>query len=85
LKGRDLIWVWRFSNAGRFSQGLVGLALRPTSVDAEDLVINDDTQRQKVKHICEVMPYVGITVLARALSVESIGLGDATRFVVPAD
>lgn len=40
------------------------LLLRPTSVYAEDLVVDDDAQRQKVKHVCEIMPYVGIAVFA---------------------
>lgn len=40
------------------------LLLRPTSVYAEDLVVDDDAQRQKVKHVREIMPYVGIAVFA---------------------
>lgn len=38
--------------------------LMPTSVYAEDLVIDDDAQRQKVKHVCEIMPHIGIAVFA---------------------
>lgn len=51
----------------------------------EYLIINHDTQCQKVEHVGEVMPDIGITVFARALGVETVRLGDAARLVVAAD
>lgn len=52
---------------------------------AEDLVVYDDAERQKVEHVGEVVPDIRIAVLARALGVETVGLGHAARLVVAAD
>lgn len=43
-----------------------------TSVDAEYLVVDNDAQRHKVKHVGKVVPHVGISVFARAFGIESI-------------
>ena len=39
---------------------------------AEDLIVYDDGERQKVEHVGEVMPDIGITILARAFSIKPI-------------
>jgi hypothetical protein len=52
---------------------------------AEYLVVDDDGEGEIVKHVCEVVPDVRVAVLARALSVEAVGLRYAARFVVAAD
>lgn len=49
---------------------------------AEDLIVDDYTQGEKVKHVGEVVPHVGVAVFPRALRVETVGLGDTARFVV---
>jgi hypothetical protein len=49
-----------------------------TSVDAEDLVVDDHAECQKVKHIGEVMPDVGVAVLARAFRVKAVRLRHAS-------
>lgn len=54
-------------------------------MDTENLVIYDDTKRQKVKHVGKVMPDIGVAVLARAFGVEAVGLGDAAGFMVASD
>jgi hypothetical protein len=54
-------------------------------MNTENLVVDDNTQGEEVKHIGEVVPDIGISVLSRALSVEPIGLGDAARLVVASD
>ncbi len=41
-------------------------------MNAEDLVVDDYTQGEEVKHVGEVMPDVCIAVFARAFSVEAI-------------
>src|ERR1051326_9615302 len=56
-----------------------------TAVDAEYLVVDDDRERQEVKHVGEVVPYVGIPVFPAAFSIEAVRLGDAAGLVVPAD
>ena len=35
-----------------------------TSVDTEYLVVNHDAQRQEIEHIREIMPHIGVAVLA---------------------
>lgn len=58
---------------------------RQAAVHAEDLVVDDDRQRQEVEHVGEVVPHVGVAVLARALGVEAVRLRHAARLVVAAD
>ena len=52
---------------------------------AEDLVIDHDGQREEVEHVREVVPDVGVAVLAVAFGVEAVGLGYASGLVVAAD
>lgn len=52
---------------------------------AKYLVVDHDAESQEIKHVREIVPDVGIAVLAGAFSVETIRLGDATRFVISAD
>jgi len=54
-------------------------------VHAEYLVVDDDRQRQEIEHVSKVMPYICIAVFSRALGVEAVRLGYATRFVVATD
>lgn len=43
-----------------------------TSVNAENLVVDDDAQRQKIKHVGKIMPYIGIAILSRTFGIKSI-------------
>ena len=54
-------------------------------MDAEDLVINDAGEGEVVEHIGKVVPDSSVAVLAAALCVEAVGLGDSSRFVIAAD
>ena len=56
-----------------------------TSVYTKDLVIYHDAERQKVKHVCKVMPDVGIAIFPGTLGVEAVGLRHASRLVVASD
>lgn len=58
---------------------------RQTTVDAEDLVIDDAGEGEVVKHVGEVVPDSGVAVLAAAFGVEAVGLGNTARLVVAAD
>lgn len=49
---------------------------------AEDLIVDDNRQRQEVKHVGEIVPHIRIAVLSRALGVEAVRLGDTARLVV---
>jgi len=53
-----------------------------TSVHTKYLVINNNTQSEKVKHVCEIVPDIGIAIFPRTFGVKAIGLGDAARLVV---
>lgn len=56
-----------------------------TAVDAEDVVVDDDTEGEEVEHVCEVVPHTRIPVFATTLRVEPVALRHAPAFVVPAD
>src|SRR3954467_2908948 len=47
-------------------------ARRETSVETEDLVVNERGERQEVEQVCEVLPDVGVAVFAQALVVEAV-------------
>lgn len=56
-----------------------------TTVDTEDLVIDDDAQGQEVEHIGEVVPHVRIPIFPRTLCVEAVRLSDTSGFMVATD
>ena len=55
---------------------------RETTVETEDLVFNNSRQGQVVKKLSELLPDLGVAVLAQAFVIESVYLGDLTRLVV---
>lgn len=55
---------------------------RQAAMNAEDLVVDDHTECQEIKHVGEIMPHAGVAVFARAFRVEAVGLSDAAGFVV---
>lgn len=58
---------------------------RKTAMYTEDLVINHDTQCQEVEHVGEVVPDVGVAVLACAFGIKPVRLGDSAGLVIAAD
>ena len=56
-----------------------------TSVEAEDLVLDQGCEGKEVEEVGEVLPDVGIAVLAQAFVVEAVNLGDLARLVVAAE
>lgn len=44
--------------------------------------INQGSERQVVKQVCEVLPDVGIAVLPQALIIEAVDLRDLPRLMV---
>ena len=58
---------------------------REATVQAEDGVANESGERKEVEEVREVLPDVGVAVLAKALVVEAVNLGDLTRLVVAAE
>lgn len=55
-----------------------------TSVETEDLVVDESCQGQEVEKICEVLPHVRVAILAQALVVEAVHLRDLAGLVVAA-
>ena len=56
-----------------------------TSVEAEDLVLDQGGEGKEVEEVGEVFPHVCIAVLAEALVVETVDLSDLSRLVVAAE
>ena len=55
---------------------------RQTTVQAEDVLLDDGGQGQVVEQAGELLPNFGVTILTEALIVESIDLGDLLGLVV---
>lgn len=51
---------------------------------AENLVVDYDAEGEEIEHVREVVPDVGVSVLASAFGVEAVGLGDTAGLVVSA-
>lgn len=74
---RDFLKTIKGSNVVKSVNGR-----RESSMETEDLVLNQSCKWQVVKEVSEVLPNIGIAVLAKALIIESIDLGDLTRLMV---
>jgi hypothetical protein len=77
--------MWHFLNAVEASDVVKCVNARgETSVEAEDLVIDEGSKREVVEQVCEELPDVGIAIFAQALVVEAVHLCDLSRFMVTA-
>jgi hypothetical protein len=56
-----------------------------TSMQAEDLILNDSGQGQVIKQVSKEFPDVCVAVLAHALVVEAVNLGDLAALVVSSE
>lgn len=54
-------------------------------MEAEDLLFNYCCEGQVIEEVGEVFPHIGVSVLAEALVVETIDLGDLARLVVASE
>jgi len=55
------------------------------SMHTKYIVVDDYTEREEVKHVGEVMPYVCVAIFPVTFCVETVGLSDAARLVVASD
>ena len=55
---------------------------RETSMQAEDVVLNNGSQWQKVKERCKILPDFSVAILAKAFIVEAIDLSNLLRLMV---
>lgn len=53
-----------------------------SAVETEDLAFNYGSEGEQVEEISEVLPHIGVAVLAEAFIVEAIDLGDLSGLVV---
>lgn len=56
-----------------------------TAVDAKDLIVDDDGEREEIKHVGKVVPYVRVAIFPGALCIETVRLRDTPGLVVAAD
>ena len=78
--------MWDFLNAVKGPDVIKRVDARgETTVQTEDLVVNQGGEGQVVKKICEVLPDIGVAVLSETLVVETVNLGDLSRLVVSAE
>lgn len=69
----DWSFVRHFLHAVELSDLIEGVdGRRQTTMEAENLVLNDGGQGQVVEELGELLPYVGVSVLTEALIIESI-------------
>jgi hypothetical protein len=75
--------MWYFLNAVKRPDVIEGVnARRETTVETENLVVDQGGQREVIEKIREVFPDICVSVLAKALVVEAVHLSDLSRLVV---
>ena len=78
--------MWNFLYTVQRSDVIEGInAWRETSVEAEDLVVNEGGKREIIEQIGKELPNIGIAVFSEALIIESINLRDLARLVITAE
>ena len=55
------------------------------TMEAEDLVVDEGSEGEVIEEVGEILPDVGVAVLAEAFVVEAVDLGDLAGFVVAAE
>ena len=56
-----------------------------STVETENLIVNESCKWEVVEKICKVLPDIRITIFAKAFVIETVDLGDLARFVVSAE
>lgn len=51
-------------------------------METEDSIFDDCSEGQIIEQICKVLPHIGVAVLAHALIIEAIDLGDLSTLMV---
>ena len=55
---------------------------RQPSVEAEELILDDSSEREEVEELGETFPDIGVSIFSAALIVEAIDLGNLPGLVV---
>lgn len=54
-------------------------------MDTEDFILNNGSKAEVVKDLCAVFPDIEGSILSQTLIIETINLGNLSRFVVASD
>lgn len=57
-------------------------AWRQTSMQAENLLLNDGAEREVVEEVGQVLPDVRVTILPKTFVIKTINLGDLSTLMV---
>ena len=75
--------MWYFLDAVKRPDVIEGVnARRETTVETENLVVDQGGEGEVIEQIREVFPDICVSVLAKAFVVEAVHLGDLSRLVV---
>jgi hypothetical protein len=75
--------MWYFLYAVKGSDVIEGIdTWGETSVEAEDLVVDEGGQGEVIEEVSEVLPYAGVAILAETFIVEAVDLRDLAGFVI---
>lgn len=78
--------MWNFLYAIESPNVIEGIdAWGETTVKAEDLIIDQSGQGKVIEEIGEIFPNVGIAVFSETLVIETVHLGDLTRFMISSE
>lgn len=58
---------------------------RKPSMEREDLILNNSSEREIVKEVGEVFPHISIAVFPQTLVIEAVDLSDLATFVVSSE
>lgn len=75
--------MWYFLYAVKCSDVVEGIdAWGETTVEAEDLIVDERGEGEVIEEVGEVFPNIRIAIFSKALIVEAVDLCDLTRFVI---
>lgn len=58
---------------------------RETSMETEDIILNNSGQWEIIKQVCEILPHIRTAILSDALIVEPVDLCDLSTFVISSE
>ena len=53
-----------------------------SSMNTEDLFVNNSCKSEVIKYICAILPYIGVTVFTDYFIIETVYLSDLTGLVI---
>lgn len=79
-------FVWHLLYTIKGADVIEGIdARRKTTMQAEDLIVDQCSKGKVIEQIGEIFPDVGVAILSKTFIIETIYLGDLTGFVVASE